>query len=137
MLYRLLADFIVLIHFSFILFVVLGGLLVLRWRKVIYFHIPAMFWGAIVEFYNIICPLTPWENHFREVGGAERYESDFIENYLIPVMYPAGLTVSIQFILGCLVVVTNLIIYSIVIWKYRKNRKHEAGHSGNNRQSEN
>ncbi len=87
MIYSILADLIVIIHGSFILFVVLGGLLVIKYRRVIYVHLPAMIWGAVVEFYNIICPLTPWENHFRELSGVERYESDFVEKYLIPVMW--------------------------------------------------
>lgn len=123
MIYSILADLIVIIHGSFILFVVLGGLLVIKYRRVIYVHLPAMIWGAVVEFYNIICPLTPWENYFRELSGAERYESDFIEKYLIPVMYPEGLNVKIQFVLGCFVLIANVIVYSIVLYRYFKKRK--------------
>ncbi len=126
MIYRILADIIVIIHMSFILFVVLGGLLVVKYRRVVYIHFPAMIWGAIVEFYNIICPLTPWENYFREMGGVERYESDFIEKYLIPVMYPINLNVKIQFVLGCFVLVVNAIVYAVVLYHYFKKKKHET-----------
>lgn len=127
MIYRILADMIVIIHMFFILFTVFGGLLVIKYPRVAYIHIPVFIWGAVVEFCNIICPLTPWENYFRELGGAERYASDFIEKYLIPVIYPAGLNVKIQFILGCLVILVNAVVYSIIVYHYYKKRKNETG----------
>ncbi|MDP4185387.1 MAG: DUF2784 domain-containing protein [Bacteroidota bacterium] len=123
MIYRILADIIVMIHLGFILFVMLGGLLVLKYPRVVWVHLPLMIWGAVVEFFNIICPLTPLENYLRELGGGERYHSDFVEKYIIPVIYPEGLTIRIQFILGCLVVFINLIFYSIVIYRYFKKRR--------------
>ena len=126
MAYRLFADLIVVIHGLFSLFVMLGGLLVIRHRRVMYLHLPAMLWGAIVELYNIICPLTPWENYFRKMGGESGYESDFIEKYLIPAIYPAGLNVEIQIVLGCLVVIVNLIVYGIVLYLNFKKKKDET-----------
>ena len=108
---RLLADGLVALHFAFIVFVLCGGLLVLRQRVWALLHLPAVAWAAYVEFTATICPLTPWENALREQAGIAGYEGGFIEHYLVPVIYPAGLTPRIQVMLGVIVVVLNAIIY--------------------------
>ena len=111
--YHLLADTALVIHFAFIIFVVLGGILAIWWRKVIWLHIPAVAWGALIEFAGWTCPLTPLENRFRIKGGQEGYPGGFIEEYILPVIYPSGLTREIQIALGILVILVNLFIY----WK--------------------
>ncbi len=97
--YFLLADAVVVFHFLFIAFVVAGGLLVLRRPWVAWVHLPAAFWGAFIEFAGWICPLTPLENHLRSLGGGSIYRGDFIEQYLVPVIYPSSLTAFMQYIL--------------------------------------
>ncbi len=108
MVYRLAADAVVLFHLAFILFVLLGGLLVLRWPRLAWLHVPAAAWGMAVEFLHLYCPLTPLENHFRALAGGQGYEGGFIEHYLIPLIYPAGLTEVTQVVLGLVVVAVNL-----------------------------
>jgi hypothetical protein len=106
----LLADFIVFIHFSFILFVIFGGFLVLKWRKLIWLHLPAATWGALIEFAGWICPLTTLENRLRWAKGGG-YASGFIEHYIIPIIYPLALTREIQVALGLAVILLNLFVY--------------------------
>lgn len=108
---RLLADGLVALHFAFIVFVLLGGLLVLRRRAWSLMHLPAVAWAAYVEFTATICPLTPWENALRQRAGQAGYDGGFIEHYLIPVIYPAGLTPRIQLLLGAFVIALNVIVY--------------------------
>lgn len=122
--YTLLADTIVIIHFLFIIFVVIGGFLVIRRPKIAFVHLPAAMWGVAVEFFGWICPLTPLENHFRFLDGKGSYDGDFIEKYLLPLIYPENLTPSIQQILGMMVVIINVIVYIIAIRKSRKTAKH-------------
>ena len=114
-LYSLLADAVVVVHFLFIAFVVGGGLLVLRWPGLAWLHLPAVAWGAGIEFAGGICPLTPLENHLRLLGGQGSYSGDFVVQYIVPVIYPIGLTAFTQYILGGLVIAVNLIIYALVI----------------------
>jgi hypothetical protein len=109
--YQLLADLVLIVHLAFVAFVLCGGLLVLRWRWVAWLHLPAVAWGAIVEFTGWICPLTPLENWLRAQGGETSYRSDFIAQYLLPVLYPGDLTRDIQLLLGTGVVVLNTAIY--------------------------
>jgi len=109
------ADLVVLTHFAFVLFVVLGGLLVLRWRPLIYLHVPAVIWGAWIEFSGRICPLTPLENMLRLKAGEAGYTGGFIEHYLLAILYPSALTRDIQAVLGVLVVVLNLALYAYVL----------------------
>jgi hypothetical protein len=109
--YRLLADLTLLAHFAFIIFVLLGGLLVLKWPQVAWLHIPAALWGALTEFFSLPCPLTPLEKHFQRLAGDTPYEGDFIARYLLPLIYPAGLTPTAQIVLGAIVVVLNIVIY--------------------------
>jgi hypothetical protein len=111
MLYSLLADLVVLIHLAFVLFTVLGALLVFWRRKVLWLHIPAAVWAAWIEFSGKICPLTPLENWLRMRGGGSGYGGDFVGHYLMPILYPSGLTRKVQFILAGVVVGVNLITY--------------------------
>jgi hypothetical protein len=115
MFYRIPADLIVLLHLLFIVFVVAGGFLVLRWTWVALLHLPAVIWGAYIEFSGTICPLTPLENHFRHLAREKGYSSGFIEHNLIPLIYPAGLTHDIQVFLGLLVITINLISYAFIL----------------------
>jgi uncharacterized protein with PQ loop repeat len=118
MLPRIAADFLVLLHFSFIVFVLLGGLLVLKWRWLAYLHLPCAIWGVLIEFFGWICPLTPLENHFREKAGQTGYSGGFMEHYLLPLIYPVNLTHDLQIILGLLVLIVNLAIYGLVLFKH-------------------
>jgi len=117
MIYLILADLTTLVHFAFVIFVVLGGLLALRWPKMAWIHLPAAGWGAFVELSGRICPLTPLEVWLRQRGGAEGYSGGFVEQYLIPVLYPAGLNQDIQLVLGSTVILINLVIYG---WLWRR-----------------
>src|SRR6185295_10526499 len=126
MLYRLLADLVVVLHLAFVLFVVLGGLLALRWARAAWFHIPAAIWGAGIEFVQGICPLTPLENHLRQLGGEAGYSGGFVEHYLLPVLYPAGLSQNVQLGLGLFVLVLNVTVYAVV-WRRRSRRRRAGG----------
>lgn len=117
---RALADLVVAAHLGFVLFVVLGGLLVLRWRRAAWAHLPAMAWGALVEFTGWICPLTPLENRLRAAAGLAGYRGGFVEHYLLPVLYPAGLTRGVQVGLGVVVLLVNATIYIMVIRSWRR-----------------
>ncbi len=115
MLYHILADIVLAIHFLFILYVVLGALLVLKWHWTVFIHIPAAFWGALIMFMGWICPLTPLENRFRRLAGGEGYSDSFIEHYILPIVYPEALTRDLQIYFGIAVVVINVVLYGIVI----------------------
>lgn len=112
----LFADLVVFIHLSFVLFAVLGALLGIWWRKVLWLHLPAVIWAVWIEFSGKICPLTPLENWLRIRGGGSGYGGDFVGHYLMPILYPSGLTRNVQFILGGVVVGVNLIIYGYVFF---------------------
>ena len=116
MLYLLFADLVVLIHLAFVLFTVLGALLVIRWRKVLLLHLPAALWAAWIEFSGKICPLTPLEGWLRMRGGGSGYAGDFVGQYLLPILYPSGLTRKVQFILGGVIIGVNLMIYAYVFF---------------------
>ena len=118
--YHRLADFLVLLHFTFVLFVLFGGLLILIWRWMIWLHLPAAGWGALIEFTGWICPLTPLEHWLRETGGGPAYQSGFIEYYVLPLLYPAGLTGQLQVILGLLVLLLNCGVYLLVFRRRRQ-----------------
>jgi Protein of Unknown function (DUF2784) len=111
----MLADLVVLVHFAFVLFVVFGGLLALRWPRMMYLHLPAAVWGTFIELAGGICPLTPLENSLRRSAGLAGYEGGFVEHYILPVLYPAGLTRGIQLTLGMLVIAINLAIYAWIL----------------------
>lgn len=118
--YLLLADAVLLAHLLFIVFALLGGLLWLRRMRLAWLHVPAMLWAVLVEWNGWICPLTPLENRLLALGGASPYQGGFIAQYLLPLLYPQQLTVEIQLILGGVVVLFNLVIYSLVFYYRRK-----------------
>jgi hypothetical protein len=117
--YHVLANAIVLAHFLFIAFVICGGLLVIRWPRIAFVHLPAAVWGTVVEIFGWICPLTPLENHFRLLAGNSSYSGDFIARYLMPVLYPENLTATMQQVFGAFVIAINIIFYFIAIKKLR------------------
>lgn len=119
------ADIIVLIHFLFILFVILGGFLVIRWRWVIWLHIPCAVWGVLIEYVGWICPLTPWENYLRSAAGNTGYSGGFIEHYILPIIYPSGLTRELQIIFGSFVLLVNICAYTMVWIRRKKNKKND------------
>ena len=121
--YRLAADLALLLHLLFIIFVLFGGLLVLRKSFWIWLHLPAMFWGLWVEWAGWLCPLTPLENHFRQLASGQKYSASFIEHYLVPLIYPAQLTVSLQWLLGSIVLGVNILIYRYVLQAWKKDRR--------------
>lgn len=116
MIYRLLADITLLLHLCFIVFVIFGGLLVLRRRFVLWLHLPALVWGILIEFFGITCPLTTLENYLRGLGGEAGYEGGFIEHYVSTLVY-WQMTVEIQILLGIMLIISNLLIYFIVFRK--------------------
>jgi hypothetical protein len=118
--FRIGADLVVLAHFAFVLFVVLGGLLVYYRRWWAWAHLPAALWGAIIEFTGMYCPLTPLEKWLRLRAGEAAYEGGFIAHYMVPIIYPAGLTRPMQIGLGVGVVMLNLAIYGAVLLRRRR-----------------
>ena len=121
--HRLLADLVLILHLAFVVFVLCGGLFVLKWRWIAWLHLPAAFWGAVVEFTGWICPLTPLENWLRAQGGEATYRSDFIAQYLLPVLYPDHLTRGIQLLFGTMVIVLNAAVYW---WLWRRHPRGAA-----------
>jgi len=120
---QLAADLLIVVHLAFICFVVLGGLLVLKWPRLACIHIPAAVWGALVEFQSWLCPLTPLEQHVRAAAGETGYTGSFIEHYLLPVIYPANLTRELQLLLGILVIVINAAIYGWLLVRHTHDRE--------------
>lgn len=118
--YRLLADATVVVHLGFVLFVVAGSLLVLRWPALAWLHVPAAIWGAWIEFAGWICPLTPLENWLRRQGGQAGYSASFVDHYLLPVLYPAALTRELQWMLGGVVVMINVAAYAMILRRRRR-----------------
>jgi hypothetical protein len=119
MLYRIAADAVVLVHLAFIIFVVCGGFLAWRWRRLAWVHLPSALWGAFIEFAGWICPLTPLENKLRTLAGGVGYRTGFIEHYLVPIIYPARLTIGMQFAIGTLVVLLNAFAYTVYFRRRR------------------
>ena len=115
MAFRILADATVVLHVAFVVFVLLGGLLALRRPLVAWVHLPAVAWGAWVEFAGSVCPLTPLENWLREQGGGAAYSAGFIEHYLLPILYPASLSRELQWGLGSVVLLVNAVLYIVVL----------------------
>ena len=133
MLYRQLANLTVAIHFLFIFFVLFGGML-LYWRKwLIWLHLPAACWGIFIELSGRICPLTPLENYMRHQAGLVGYSGGFIERYLMPVVYPAGLTRNIQFILAGLVLAVNSLAYGFWLYRCRRVDNNRGRNNGSGR----
>lgn len=119
--FGLLADLVLVLHGAFVLFVLAGGLLVARWPRLAWLHLPAVVWGALIEFAGFICPLTPLEQAWRRAAGSDSYEGGFIEHYVTAALYPTGLTRTIQVGLGVLVLAVNGWIYWRV-WQRRGSR---------------
>lgn len=124
--YGNLATLVVLSHFAFILFVMFGGLLVLRWPRVVWLHIPCFLWGGWIEVTGGICPLTPLEHDLRRAAGENAYAGSFIEHYIVGIIYPQGLTRSVQLGLAVGLVVLNAVIYGLVIRRRLRERDAEA-----------
>ena len=117
--YALLADLVLIVHATFIVFVVLGGLLVLWRRAVIWLHLPAAAWGILIEFQGWICPLTFIENDLRRAAGGSDYPGGFIDHYLTPLVYPAALTHETQVMLGSATLLVNVVVYALVLRSLR------------------
>jgi uncharacterized protein DUF2784 len=117
--YLFLANLVLVVHLAFVIFVLCGGLLTLKWRWIAWLHLPAVVWGAVVEFTGWICPLTPLEHWLRAQDGETPDNSDFIAHYLLPILYPGDLTRGIQVLLGSVVVVLNAAVYW---WLWRRTR---------------
>jgi len=120
--YQIAADLIVLVHFAFILFVIGGGFIVLKWRWFIWLHLPAAAWGTLAITFRWICPLTPLENSLRRASGNSSYSGGFIRHYLEPIIYPTGFDPSVYMLMGIAVILINLAIYSIVFFSAGKDR---------------
>lgn len=118
--YRLVADLVVLFHLAFVVFALFGGLLALKWKRIVWLQAPAALWAAAIEFGGWICPLTPLEIWLRGQGGETGYRSGFIEYYLLPVLYPADLTREMQFVLGAAVLTVNIAGYAWLWHRWRK-----------------
>ncbi len=118
--WRIAADLVLVLHLAFILFALLGGLLVLRRRWILLLHLPAAAWAVLIEFAGWYCPLTPLENHFRELAGQAGYAGGFIEHYLLQIIYPPGLTREIQVVLGAIALGVNVVVYGVVVHRWRK-----------------
>jgi len=122
---RFAADALVVSHMAFVLFVVLGGLLVLRWRWVAFLHLPAAAWGVLIEYAGWICPLTPLEQRLRIAAGEPSYTESFTEHYILPILYPAGLTRTTEIVLGTFVLVLNAAVYGTVLYRLKRKRSAE------------
>jgi hypothetical protein len=120
MFYRLAADAVVLLHLGFVLFVIAGALLAFRWRWMVLLHVPAVVWAALLEFRGWLCPLTPLELSLRAAGGEAGYSGGFVEQYLLPVLYPAELDSNLQLALGSFVIAINVALYVWLLWRLKK-----------------
>ena len=123
MLYRIAADATLILHLAFILFVVLGAVLAARWSWMPLLHLPAAAWGVYVELAGAFCPLTALENRLLVLAGRSGYRGGFVEHYLLPVIYPAGLTREIQQLLAATVVLLNVVLYAWLIRRRRRRRR--------------
>jgi hypothetical protein len=120
-LYSALANAVLVLHAAFVVFVLFGGLLALRWRRLPWLHLPSVLWVILIELNGWICPLTPLENRLREAAGAQGYSGGFIEQYLLPLVYPPGLTPGLQALFAAIVSGVNIAVYSL-LWRTRRQR---------------
>jgi hypothetical protein len=120
--YRFFADALVVFHLAFVGFVIFGGILVVRWPRMAFAHLPAAAWGVFIEWSGLLCPLTSIENNLRELGSESAYQGGFVDHYVMPVLYPAGLTREIQFILGAGILILNVTLYTIMVRQLRQKR---------------
>jgi len=123
MLERIAADAVLLVHLAFVVFVILGGALLLRWPKLAWIHLPAVMWAALVELNGWICPLTPLEVELRRASGDAGYAGDFLEHYIVALLYPEGLTRAMQIGFGAGVVAINVVVYTIVARRASASRR--------------
>ena len=119
--YEFAADLSLIIHFAFILFIIFGALLFFITTKIIFIHIPAFIWGSYIELTNSICPLTYLENWFLHKANLTTYSEGFIQNYLVPIVYPVSLTKDLQIYLGIALIVINIVFYAFIFNKLKKN----------------
>ena len=119
MYYGLGANLTLVVHFTFIVFVIFGALLVFASKKIAFIHIPSVIYGACIELFHFICPLTYLENWFLRKAGLKSYSNSFIEQYIMPIVYPNNITVEVQFYLGFLLIFTNIVIYVLAISNYQ------------------
>ncbi|MBU2648122.1 DUF2784 domain-containing protein [bacterium] len=124
--YQFLASGLVILHFLFVGFVIIGGVFCFKWQKMIWVHLPAVAWSITIECSGWICPLTPLENYFRLKAGASAYNVDFISYYLLPILYPASLTRNIQYLLGFAVLLVNVLVYGILFRVHRQQKKNHC-----------
>jgi hypothetical protein len=124
--WRLLADSVVLLHLATVGFIVLGGLLTWRWPRMALVHLPFAAWGVAIELGRWTCPLTPLENRLRRLAGDGGYEGGFVERYLLPILYPAGLDENVGLALAALVLAANVAIYAPLVIRLRRLRKRAA-----------
>lgn len=115
--WRLAADVVVVVHVAFIVFVVAGGLLALRWRRIPLVHLPVALYGVLIELVGFTCPLTPLEKSLRRRAGSAGYEGGFVEQYVIPVVYPGEFTTTVKVVLAVLIVIANVLVYGVVWWR--------------------
>jgi hypothetical protein len=120
MFYSISADLVVVVHLGFVVFALLGAVLIIWQRWIIWLHFPAFLWAVWIECTGGICPLTPLENWLRIKGGQDGYEAGFVATYLLPLLYPAGLTRSVQFVLAMIVILINVVIYGFLIYKHSR-----------------
>ena len=120
MIYKFLADLVLVLHLSFILFVIFGALLVFKYPRLIWIHIPVATYGMLISFFRWICPLTPLENYFRVLAGEQGYEGGFIAHYILPVIYPLGITTGFAIAMGTFVLLLNGILYGMFIYRNKK-----------------
>jgi hypothetical protein len=119
MIYRLLADLVLVLHFAFVAFALFGGLLALRRPSIVWLHLPSLLWGVAVQWADWICPLTPLENHFRMLGGEAGYEGGFIEHFVMQFLYPDDLTLELRYLLGAALLAVNAAVYAYLIFRRR------------------
>ncbi len=120
MIYRVLADLILVTHFAFAVFTVLGGLLVLRRRALLWAHLASLLWGVVIQWADWTCPLTPLESRLREAGGEAGYTGGFVEHYVSMILYPEGLTVELRYLLGAALIAVNLMVYGYIYSRGRR-----------------
>src|SRR5687767_3860364 len=121
--YKFLADAVIVFHFAFVGIVLFGGLLALRWRRVMWAHLPCVAWGIWIELSHGLCPLTPLENDLRELAGRGTYEGGFVDHYIMPILYPEGLTHQTQVAIACLIIAINGGCYGLILWKWYRARQ--------------
>jgi hypothetical protein len=129
MIFRWLADGVALIHTGFVLFVVVGGLFAVRWPRLAWAHVPAAIWGVLIEYAGWTCPLTPLENALRDRAGEAGYAGGFVEHYVLRALYPSGWTTAMGRVLGSIVLVINVVVYTYLVkrWRVRRTTPRRTG----------